>query len=224
MSGRRQKSLRKNQNKEDKIQKKIELRKLAELPAIPVPKIAEFLASKFIGKSGYHFVSVGKCKSLFLDMRYENIVPIILHNSFPIMSATGRFNDENGKDCAIGLVKVKHDFPGLIVDRKLNMYLNGCSIIVKDEDAWPELCDLERVSVKECNEAIKSQEVIFKQKMAEALDTVKKSQDKMEELLSNPYINDPYIDPYTDPYIDESILTEDMTDYLVDTTPTTETK
>lgn len=209
MSGRRNKKLRK-QMKEDKIQKRIELRKLASLPSIPVPKITEFLASRFVGKTGYHYISVGKLGSLFMDKRFESIVPIMLHNSFPVMSATGRFNDVNHKDCAIGLVKVTSEFPGLIIDRHLNIYLNGCSIIVKDEDALPQLCDLERVTVEECNAAIKSQEELFTQKMNSIMDSFKKSEEKLDKMMS-----DPYNDPYDDPYTDESVIKEDMTKYLV---------
>lgn len=211
MSGRKNKKLRK-QMREDKIQKRIELRKLASLPSIPVPKIAEFLASRFVGKTGYHYISVGKVGSLFLNKAYESIVPIMLHNSFPIMSATGRFNDPNQKDCAIGLVKVTPEFPGLVIDRHLNMYLNGCSIIVKDEDALPQLCDLERVTVEECNAAVKSQEEIFTEKMNGFMESIKKAtDDKFKEITS-----DPYSDPYNDPYTDSSIIKEDMTEYLAD--------
>jgi hypothetical protein len=209
MSGRKNKKLRR-QIKEDKIQKRIELRKLAELPSIPAPKIAEFLVSKFVGKTGYHYISIGKPGSLFLNKVYESIVPIMLHNSFPIMSATGRFNDANKKDCAIGLVKVKPDFPGLVVDRHLNLYLNGCSIIVKDEDALPQLCDLERVTVSECNDAIKSQEEIFSEKMNSLVEAFKERERKLNEVMS-----DPYSDPYNDPYLDKSAIKEDMTEYLV---------
>ena len=205
MSGRKNKQLRR-QIKEDKIQKKIELRKLASLPSIPVPKITEFLASRFIGKTGYHYISVGKVGSLFLHKDYEAIVPIMLHNSFPVMSATGRFNDVNNKDCAIGLVRVKPEFPGLIIDRKLNIYLNGANIIVRDEDALPQLCDLERVTVTECNNAIKSQEEIFSKKMNTLMESIKKGSEKFEEMMNN---------PYNDPYLDDSVVEEDMTENLI---------
>lgn len=217
MSGRKNKKLRR-QIKEDKIQKKIELRKLASLPVIPVPKIPEFLASRFVGKTGYHFISIGKVGSLFLNKDYENIVPIMLHNSFPVMSAVGRFNDKNGKDSAIGLVKVKPEFPGLIIDRQLNMYLNGCSIVVKDEDAFPQLCDLERVTVAECNAAVRAQEEIFNNKMHSLIDSFKEREQKLQDALA-----DPYSDLETDPYLDNAVVKEDMTEYLTDSKNETET-
>lgn len=204
MSGRKNKKLRK-QIREDKIQKRIELSKLAELPAIPVSKISEFLASKFIGKTGYHYISIGKVGSLFLHKDYENIVPIILHNSFPVMSATGKFNDVHGKDCAIGLVKVKPEFPGLVIDRHLDMYLGGSSYLLPEEETLSKLCDLERVSVAECNHAIKRQEEIFSEKMNAFMESVKKSSEKLDNIMT---------DPYCDPYLDESVVQDDMTDYL----------
>ncbi len=217
MSGRSQKKLRRKQNKEDKIQKKIELRKLSSLPSIPVDKISEYLASKFVGKTGYHFVSIGKVGSLFLHKDYQDIVPIVLHNSFPVMSATGRFNDINRKDCAIGVVKVKQEFPGLVIDRHLNMYLNGCSIVVKDEDALPQLCDLERVKVEDLNAAVKTQESIFSARMDSIIKSLDQATKNMDKLL------DPYSDPYLDPYLDEeNILKEDMTDSLIETEETKE--
>lgn len=192
MSGRRQKKLRKQQNRDEIFAQKMELKRIASLPVIPVSHIVEYLTSMFVGKSGYHYISISKVGSLFLQKEYENIVPIMLHNSFPIMSATGRFNDRNKKDMAIGLVKVTPEFPGLIIDRHCHIFLNGCSLEVLPDIALPQLCDLGRVSFEECSNAIKSQEKIFQDRMKQFTDMLTQGIDKLR--------NDPYADPFEDPY------------------------
>ena len=188
MSGRRQKLLRKQQNLNQIIDNKIRLKQLESLPAIPADQVPWYLHTKFSGKTGYHYVSISKYGSLFAHENYKGLVPIILHRSFPVTLAMGRFQGPNQeKDCVVGLVRVPTDATGLIFDRDGNMYINGEQVLIPESVRNMYLSDLGRVTSYEYHAAIQSQQEYFDKKMMSIMDTLDKAIKP-----ANPYDADPY--------------------------------
>jgi hypothetical protein len=217
MSGRKNKKLRR-ELRENKAERNIKLRQMESLPYIQSTSVVEYLREKFRGKAGYKYISISKVGSLFLQPEYANIVPIIMHRNMPTITAMGRFNDGNNKELAIGLVKVTEAFPGLVIDRSTNVYFGG-SLTPFDGDPLlpnPFICDLQRVTVDECNRAMQTQEEIYNKRLQDLMDNAK---ERVNRILhpENPYED---VTPYTEnPYEDNPI--SETTEYLSDTSTNT---
>ena len=206
MSGRRQKLLRRSSGvaKDVTLDRNIRIRKLMESPVIPGKDVVEYLLSRFTGKTGYHYISVSKYGSLFIQDNYKALVPIILHREFPTTTTLGRFHDPNKKDCAISLVRVDPTFKGIIVDRQGNLYSAGIKEIISPAAYAAYTCALGRVSAAEYNAAIQSQEHEYEMMIKNFTDGINERIKHFEELEANAY-DDPY-DDIVNPYETETPL------------------
>lgn len=209
MSGSRQKKLRRQNNisRNEALDRKIHIRKLMEGPVIFSRDVVEYLTSRFVGKTGYHYISVSRYGSLFIHDNYKALVPIILHREFPITSALGRFSDPHEKDCVISLVRVDPTFKGIIVDRSGNLYAEGMNTVISPKAHVAYLCNLGRVSAEEYNGAVQSQEAEYTRRLDEFTQRMKDSIKKLDDIENNPYA-DPYdfIDITPNPYEIETPL------------------
>ena len=211
MSGRRQKQLRRaasnTLSKTEKLDHQIRIRKLMESPVINASDVIEYLQSRFVGKTGYHYISVSAYGSLFIHENYKALVPIILHKEFPITSTMGRFSDPNQKDCAISLVRVDPTFKGIIVDRSGTLYSAGIKTPIPKMAHVAYLCSLGRVGAVEYQSAIRSQEEAYSNKLDELMKSMQERAKRLDEIEQNPYDN-PYdiFDITPNPYETETPL------------------
>ena len=209
MSGSRQKKLRRQQGltRNDILDSKIRMRKLMESAVIPSDQVVEYLLSRFVGKTGYHYISVSAYGSLFIHDNYKALVPIILHRDFPTTSSLGRFADPHEKDCVISLVRVDPTFKGIILDKEGTLYSAGIKEPIPLMARIAYICSLGRVSAAEYNGAIQSQEAEYTKRMEEFMNNIKQRTEKLDNIMNNPYA-DPYdvIDITPNPYEVETPL------------------
>lgn len=209
MSGRQQKKSRRQavNNRNEALDHKIRIRKLMEGPVIPASDACEYLLSRFVGKTGYHYISVSRYGSLFIHDNYKSLVPIVLHREFPIANALGRFCDPKQKDCVINLVRVDPTFKGFVVSRDGQFYAEGIKEPISPAARVAYLCNLGRISAVEYNNAIQSQEAEYSKRLEAFTEHIKESIKKLDELDNASDIN-PYdaIDITPNPYETETPL------------------
>lgn len=133
-----------------------------------------YMLSKFSGKAGYKFVSVGGYGSLFLSEGHSDIVPITLHRQFPETSARKRFNDPDRKDIVVNVIHVYPGFRGFVVDKNANVYIGGISAPATKEEidalltfgVAAEGCPEYRwVTAEEFNEALKVEKPLIEKQL-----------------------------------------------------------
>lgn len=196
MSGRQQKRLRKNINKNAILDERAQMRKLNLLPVIPAQAVIPYLMGMFKGKSGYKYISIAKHGSLFIHDNYKNLVPIILHQSFPETSTMGRFHDPNQKDLAVGLVRVAPIFKGFVLSKTGTLYPEGKESEGITNHFDPYIVSLGRISAQEYNAAVRSQEEAYMERMKSVNERIN------ERLKHIAEASDPYGNPYGDDIID----------------------
>ena len=204
MSGRQQKRKRKSVDKGAILDARAQMRKLNNLPVIPAQVVIPYLMDKFKGKAGYKYISIAKHGSLFIHNSYHDLVPIIMHQSFPETTTMGRFHDPNQKDLAIGLVRVNPIFKGFVLSKSGVLYPEGLESQGITSHFEPYLVSLGRISAQEYTAAVKSQEEAYMERLKDFNEKMKVRMQHIAEAEANPYDN-PYEDDIVDvtPYIDE---------------------
>lgn len=209
MSGSRQKQLRRQKNitKNEALDRKIRIRQLMESPVIRSNDVVEYLLSRFVGKTGYHYISVSRYGSLFIHENYKALVPIVLHREFPISTSLGRFTDPKQKDCVISLVRVDSTFKGFVVGRDGQFYAGGVKEPISPAAQIAYLSNLGRVSAAEYNGAVQSQEAEYAKRLEEFTKHMQENIKKLDELDNDSHAT-PYdaIDITPDPYETETPL------------------
>jgi len=125
---------------------------------VPADAVVTSLLLKFVGKSGYRYVSVGRYGCLFVNEKYTDVVPVMLHREFPEMSVRGRFNDPNRNDIVLYTVHVPASFTGMVIDKHANVYLTGNpEVKATPEELKNVLCDMTKVTADEFNAALEAE-------------------------------------------------------------------
>ena len=190
MSGKKSKLARKMARLEEANKNRRLIGEIDRQPALSADLFIPYMLSKFSGKAGYKYVSVGGYGSLFLSDKYADIVPIALHREFPETSARKRFNDRERRDIVVNVVHVYPGFRGFVVDKNANVYIGGISApATKDEidalltfgaaaEGYPEY---RWVTAEEFNEALKVEKPLIERQLNDLETKVKQSVSKIDK-------------------------------------------
>jgi len=177
------------------------------MTTVPADMLITSLVLKFVGKSGYRYISIGRFGSLFVNELSQDIVPVELHREFPELSVRGRYNDPNRNDIVLYAVHVPRSFPGLVINKHAQVFLTGNpETPASEEEIKNVLCDLTKVTGEEFNNALNLERPLMEASMKKLHDEVeaaakagvkdinKAEQDLKiaEATLRDPYGNDPY--------------------------------
>jgi len=160
-------------------------------PIVPHNVAIAYLVTKFVGKSGYKFISIGRNGSLFMNEKAMDIVAVNLHREFPITSVRGRFNDPQKRDISVNAFHVPEGFPGIVVDRNANVYIGGSSNVATKEEIESVLTDFRKVTAEEYNVALQAEQPIIEEqlkKMKEKFEqTEQEVKQNLEASIATPY-------------------------------------
>ena len=182
MSGKKSKLARKLA----KIQEQDSVRRMVGVidrqPALTADLFVPYLLSKFSGKAGYKYASVGGYGSLFLGDGQADIVPVTLHREFPEVNVRKRFNDPDRRDIVVNVVHVYPGFRGFVVDKSANVYIGGLKVPATREEINALLGngygDLSQasynwVTAEEFNEALKIEKPLLEKQLQDLEEKVK---------------------------------------------------
>lgn len=173
------------------------------MPTVPADMIISSLILKFIGKSGYKYISISRYGALFMNENCADIAPVMLHREFPELSVRGRYNDPNRNDIVLYAVHVPKSFVGMVIDKHANVYLTGNpETVATPEEVKNVLCDLTKVTAEEFNAALEAERPLIEGKLKELHDKVEKDvKSSVKDLdAAEKQLNDPYGNVVTDPY------------------------
>ena len=139
------------------------------MPVIPRELVKSYLLTRFIGKSGYRFISISKPGSHYETEDGKSISIIILHRAFPMYDQnTGRYMT-NFDDHPEACVRTSKDFEGFVMDKTMKIFEKGNT---EATEGYEPPFSLEKVSIDELIETAKKEGELIEKQQTDQMNTI----------------------------------------------------
>jgi len=159
------------------------------MPVIPKENVKIYLLTRFIGKSGYRFISISKPGAFYETEEGKDLSIVMLHRTFPI------YDEKNGTytylsdDLPEVCVRTSPDFESFAMDRRMQCYTKGNPEPVEN---YEPVSSLEKVDLKKLSDTLDAEGKTFDAKQQEKMNSPEARIMMSEELhlAGQKYISD----------------------------------
>lgn len=159
------------------------------MPVIPKEHVKSYLLTRFIGKSGYRFISISKPGAFYESEEGKDLSLVLLHRVFPA------YNEEAGSysgvsdDMPEACVRTSPDFESFVMDREAKCYTKGSPDPVED---YEPSGSLEKIDFNRLTKAFSAESRIIEDQQQEKMNTpeARLMMDEELHLVSQKYVAD----------------------------------
>ena len=159
------------------------------MPVIPKEHVKSYLLTRFIGKSGYRFISISKPGAFYETEEGKDLSIVLLHRTFP------NYDEQSGTytylydDLPEACVRTSPDFESFVMDRTMKCYTKGNPEPVEN---YEPVSSLEKVDLKKLSNTFDAEGKSFNDHQKEKMNSPEARIMTSEELhlISQKYITD----------------------------------